>query len=103
MDEKPKIMKELAKFLKDRGHMCVHIVGMNKYSFEWCQQDDCPATKSWKDMQKRQMNTEEFQEVLEARGHKCIVVMESYPVQIGWCKQEPCKFLDPKTKNKTKK
>lgn len=90
MEPAPKIMEKLAAFLKSNGHECVQIIGVSNHKFKWCEQDDCPETRQWEDMKKRQLKEEKFASDLQKRGHKCIWILESYPMRVEWCEKEPC-------------
>src|SRR5579885_1326843 len=37
----PKIMKELKKFLEEKGHTCIGIEINGEPEFHWCQKDEC--------------------------------------------------------------
>jgi hypothetical protein len=87
----PKIMKTIAKLLKDDGHSCPMIIGLNNHRFEWCQKDICPETKMQHDMAQRNQKQENFAAELISKGHKCVNILESYPCQVSWCNSEPCK------------
>ena len=86
----PQIMNDLAALLKDRGHQCVSIVGMNNHKFIWCEKDICSSKVIWDDMTKMDAERNAFVKKLEDEGHTCIYYMESYPVQIGWCNNAVC-------------
>jgi hypothetical protein len=86
----PKIMEEMASMLKAKGHQCVMIEGMTDHKFHWCGLDDCPKTKMYEDMHRRQKEQEALVDRLREEGHRCISIAESYPMQVMWCHQTPC-------------
>ena len=85
----PEIVKQVAQFIKDRGHECVEISAFDN-KLDWCMQDECKTIKErklTKDEHDRQMD---FAGKLVSEGHECISYKETIPVQIGWCHQTPC-------------
>ncbi len=42
-------MRELADFLKEKGHFCVD---MSDHKFTWCMKDKCPSTLMYENMNK---------------------------------------------------
>lgn len=90
-EEPPKIMRELADFLKEKGHECVGIVGMKDHKFEWCMKDECSTKRMHEDMNRRQKEENEFVKKLESEGHTCITILECYPSRTRWCQSNPCK------------
>ena len=90
MEPHPKIMHELADFLKQRNHSCVSIVGASNHDFTWCKKDECPKTLALNNMCAHQQEQDKLIEELHQKGHTCVSVAESYPVHVGWCNQDPC-------------
>ena len=90
MESHPKIMDELADFLKQKGHSCAMIVGASNHDFTWCKKDECPETIMLNNMHLQQQKEEEFAKELRQKGHTCVYIMESYPMQVGWCHQDSC-------------
>lgn len=90
MKPHPKIMDEMADFLKQKGHCCVSIVGWDDHKFDWCQKDECEKAKIRKAMRHEQDTQEAFIKHLEDTGHTCISIGERYPVCVHWCNQPTC-------------
>lgn len=90
MEPAPEIMRELAEFLKSRGHECIQIIGIANHKFRWCEKEECPDAQRYGQMRKKQQEQEAFVKLLKQRGHVCVYTMECYPMRVGWCEKEPC-------------
>jgi hypothetical protein len=88
MTSNSQILEKVISLIKENGHRCINIETNGRLT--WCQLDDCPSTKSWAEMDKKNKEMEDLANVLKEAGHTCVTFLKVHPGRIKWCQQKTC-------------
>ena len=81
------------KYLEDRGHTCVFIVGNKNHTIRYCEKEICENIAFFQNIDDENTRQKNTIKQLEDNGHICVKITDKNPIKFTWCNSLYCSLL----------